>query len=348
MVFLFSFIYQSSHFPMKLRTILSGLLLLSLSVVNATEPVNLIPSVHGVVRARYEIETDGGLNRFQVRNARVNVAGKIAPVISYFVQIDACDRGKITFLDAWGRFDVSKALYIQGGQFRQPFGVDNFRLPGGYYFANRSFLGKIINNYRGVGAKAGWAPVNIPLDIQAGFFNQSAIGDHNVWNKSVAFASKVTWKPGNMMLSTGYQSMKRTSHMSYYDATVGWGTDGWYAEAEYMGVAYSHDAAPTCHTWVTFVTKSFPVKAGIFNKASVMARYDGMTNYSNGAVGDDGLLSVTEPRRQRATIGGQLSYVYKSVHADLRLNYEKFWYPSAVQPMIGDRDKIVAEMVIKF
>lgn len=136
--------------------------------------------------------------------------------------------------------------------------------------------------------------------------------------------------------------------MSYYDATVGWGTNGWYAEAEYMGVVYSHDTAPTCHTWVTFVNKSFPVKVGIFNKASVMARYDGMTNYSNGAVNEEGLLTVNEPRRQRATIGGQLSYVYKKVHADLRLNYEKYWYPSAIEPTVGNRDKVVAEIVIKF
>lgn len=330
------------------RSFLSGILLLTSAVVNASDPVNLVPEVHGVVRSRFEIETDGGLNRFQVRNARVNVGGKVAPAISYFVQIDACDKGKIIFLDAWGRFDLSQAFFIQGGQFRQPFGVDNFRLPGGYYFANRSFLGKIINNYRGVGAKAGWAPKDLPLDIQAGFFNQSAIGDHNVWSKSAAFSGKITWKPGNMMFSTGYQTMKRTSHMSYYDATVGWGTAGWYAEAEYMGVAYSRDAAPTCHTWVSFITKSFPVKVGIFNKASVMARYDGMTNYSNGAPDEEGLLTVTEPRRQRATIGGQLSYVYKKVHADLRLNYEKYWYPSAVIPTVGNRDKVIAEIVIKF
>ena len=335
---------------MKLQSILSGLLFLFPSIICASETVNLVPEVHGVVRTRLEVETDDWVNRFQVRNARLNVAGHIAPAISYFVQFDACDRGKMTFLDAWGRFDITKSIYIQGGQFRQPFGVDNFRLPGGYYFPNRSFLGKIINNYRGVGVKAGWMPdqSKLPLDIQAGFFNQSAIGDHNVWAKTMAFAGKVTWKPGNMMFSTGYQSMKRTTHMSYYDATIGWGANGWYAEAEYMGVIYSRSGASTCHTWNTFVVKNFNVNWGIFKKTALMARYDGMTNYSNGSLNQDGLLSITEPRRQRATVGGQITYTYKKVHADLQLNYEKFFYPSNVEAVMGNRDKIVAELIIKF
>ncbi|MDE5572770.1 MAG: porin, partial [Muribaculaceae bacterium] len=97
---------------MKLQSILTAFLLFSPTLLSAKDSVNLIPEIHGVIRTRLEVETDGWVNRFQVRNARLNVGGKVAPVISYFVQFDACDRGKMTFLDAWGRFDITKSVYI--------------------------------------------------------------------------------------------------------------------------------------------------------------------------------------------------------------------------------------------
>ncbi len=35
--------------------------------------VDYMPEIHGVVRARWEIDTQNGDQRFQIRNARVNV-----------------------------------------------------------------------------------------------------------------------------------------------------------------------------------------------------------------------------------------------------------------------------------
>ena len=75
-----------------------------------TQGVDYMPKIHGVVRTRWEgefIHGDFG-QRFQVRNARVSVGGNILKSLSYFVQIDACDRGKFTFLDAYARWRFSK------------------------------------------------------------------------------------------------------------------------------------------------------------------------------------------------------------------------------------------------
>ena len=77
-----------------------------------TQGVDYMPKIHGVVRTRWEgefIHGDFG-QRFQVRNARVSVGGNILKSLSYFVQIDACDRGKFTFLDAYARLEILQKL----------------------------------------------------------------------------------------------------------------------------------------------------------------------------------------------------------------------------------------------
>lgn len=121
------------------------------------DKVNLTPKINGVIRARWEMDTHGSESRFQVRNARVIISGTIAPPINYYIQTDFCDRGKIKILDAWGRLGLTKDLKLQAGQFRLPFGTDCFRGPGTYFFSNRSFIGGIMNNVRGVGAKLSYA-----------------------------------------------------------------------------------------------------------------------------------------------------------------------------------------------
>lgn len=66
------------------------------------DKVNLVPKIHGTVRARWEMDTKGGENRFAVRNARVSISGEIAQPIDYYIQTDFCDQGKMKILDAWG------------------------------------------------------------------------------------------------------------------------------------------------------------------------------------------------------------------------------------------------------
>lgn len=321
----------------------------SASSEERVDDFSLVPEIHGVLRTRYEMETADCEGRFQVRNARVSLTGKVAPVISYYVQVDACDRGKMKFLDAWGRFDLSKEFIFQAGQFREPFGVDNFRGPGSYYFANRSFIGKTICNVRGVGAKFGYFSKKIPLTAEAGMFNSESIADHEVWSKKPAFASKVSYGIGGFTFVTGFQSLRPyDTRMNLIDGAVTWKNSGWIVEGEYMYTHYTNESADACHAYNVFTSKSFPVKAGIFNMASVEARFDGHTAHSDGSAGDDGLLRYTSPSRNRITVGGTLTYKYKSVHADIRLNYEKYMYHHDVNAQQGAGDKIVAELIVKF
>jgi len=45
----------------------------------AADEVDYRPNVHGTIRSRFEVATESGDYRFQVRNARVSIDGMVAP-----------------------------------------------------------------------------------------------------------------------------------------------------------------------------------------------------------------------------------------------------------------------------
>lgn len=57
-------------------------------------------NIHGTIRSKYELQTEEGEHRFEVRNARVSIDGSLSPIIYYKAEIDLCDEGKIKMLDA--------------------------------------------------------------------------------------------------------------------------------------------------------------------------------------------------------------------------------------------------------
>lgn len=322
---------------------LKRIIILSLSIGSAlttfgdesSTAVNYTPQINGTIRSRWEMETQEGESRFQVRNARLSLSGKIAPQISYFLNTDLCDRGKMKILDAWGRIELGGGASFQAGQFRMPFGVDPFLAPHTYFFANRSFIGKQVCNFRAVGAKAG---VDIaPFTIEAGVFNPTTIGDHETWNKKVTAAGQVILRAGDFKFVTGGQTvMTEGARANLIDGAAGWRRDRWTVEAEYMHEHFTHDAYRGCHAYNLFGNYAMPVKAGIFNRLSFQGRWDGMTRHA------------ADPARNRITIGSTLTYSASKVFADLRANYEKYIYRHNAEGPQGERDKVVLEMVIRF
>ena len=93
---------------MRMRNTLvaSAFTVLSITTASAqlTIPKEYLPEVHGTIRSKYELQTTNGMQRFQVRNARVSLDGRILPVIAYKAEIDLSDEGNIKMLDAYARF----------------------------------------------------------------------------------------------------------------------------------------------------------------------------------------------------------------------------------------------------
>ena len=113
-------------------------------------------NIHGTIRSKYELQTEEGEHRFEVRNARVSIDGSLSPIIYYKAEIDLCDEGKIKMLDAYTRLKPWQTMQFTIGQMRVPFTIDAHRSPHQQYFANRSFIAKQVGNVRDVGAALGY------------------------------------------------------------------------------------------------------------------------------------------------------------------------------------------------
>lgn len=308
-----------------------------------------MPRIGGAVRARWEMETEDGYNRFQLRNARVNLAGDIGRYVEYYLQVDLCNQGKMQFLDGWARVALFEGFKAQAGQFRIPFGIDTFRGPGNYVFANRSFLGRDFLNRRAVGFQMAYTIPQTTVTVSAGAFNPGTITDHTPWTRQKTYAAKAAAVAGDFSLSASYASdLTDSVRINMADAAVVYHSGRWHAEAEYAYKHYTHHAHRATHAVVVWGDYAMPVRAGVFNQASFQGRFDMMTAGSNSTRDALGQLTTNQPARRRITLGATLSRVMGSRHADFRVNYEKYFYNHDVEAPEGRGDKIVAEIVVKF
>ena len=81
---------------------------------------------------------------------------------------------------------------------------------------------------------------------------------------------------------------------------------------------------------------------------SFLGRYDYMSDHSNGTKDVNGLLKTDDPERHRLTGGVTLSMGKGLLQADVRLNYEQYFYNKCVEPSISEQNKLVLEFVAHF
>ena len=84
--------------------------------------------------------------------------------------------------------------------------------------------------------------------------------------------------------------------------------------------------------------------------ASVLLRYDYMDNHSDGKKGfaeSTTRLQQSDAQRHRLTAGLTFHVANKYFPTDIRLNYEKYWYPHGGAKE-SEQDKLVAELMIRF
>lgn len=313
------------------------------------DKVNRVPEIHGVFRGRYEGAWPDYQQRFQVRNARVSLTGKILNELDYFFQVDLCDRGSMKFLDAWARWWFSGEFAVKAGRFRVPFGVDAFRAPGNYVFPNRSFIGKNMVNLRQVGVQFGYYGKSIPLTVEAGIFNSSTAADQEMWQKELDYAAKASYKIGNVTLSTSFLSMCPSGvRMNIVDGSASWKFSNLILEGEYQHLHYCGNAYKDVNAWLAFASYGIPVKWRPFNLWSFHGRFDAMTDHSTGTPNSEGVLVTDDAARKRMTIGTSLACNIKKVKAEIVLDYEKYFFDSDVVEPIGQNNRIVAELILKF
>lgn len=310
-----------------------------------------LPEIHGTIRAKYEYEPPINKGRFEVRNARLSVEGKIIPIVRYKAEIDLSDEGSIKMLDAYVRLQPKERLKFTFGQMRVPFSIDAHRSPHLQYFANRSFIAKQVGNVRDVGASASWTfGAEAPITLEGGIFNGSGLTNQkHFWtsNYNFSFKSQIClWRQFNIVLSC--QKAGAADVNTYmYDGGVYWENCRWHIEAEYLRKHYSHNAFMPVNAVDAFAAYRLPFKRN--NMAlSFLCRYDYMSDHSNGTKDENGLLKTDDPERHRLTGGLTLSMTKGALQADIRLNYEQYFYNEGVVPSISEQNKVVLEFVAHF
>lgn len=310
-----------------------------------------LPRVEGFFQGRFEQGLEHDEGRFQVRRARLNAVGDIMPSMGYRVQIDLCDRGKITILDVYAVCRPVRGLDLMAGQMLMPMGRSANTAPKNYLFANRDFIGKQMTNFRSVGIKGCYNLVP-GLRLDAGFFNATSIADHRVWQKKWAYAARVSFSRGGLALEGGFESTAPYGHrFNTMGAYASWRNSNLLFEAEYARKAYCSSATPACNGVMGAAdygldlrpTKSFG------RRISFQARYDYLGNHSDGSmVADLPALEITDVRRQRVTLGTTFALTHGRATAKMRLNWEQYFYPRSYTVPPGAGSRLIAELVLIF
>ncbi|MDR2027553.1 MAG: OprO/OprP family phosphate-selective porin, partial [Prevotellaceae bacterium] len=131
--------------------------------------------------------------RFDIRNARLKIAGKLNPLVDYGMQADYSTHGKFSFLDGYVRLKPLNGLTLWVGQFIVRFSENYVISQYQNMYSNRSFVAKFVNpDSRDLGMQLDYRIANIPLTAHAGVYNGSGINNPQ-WQQSPFVLSRLVY-----------------------------------------------------------------------------------------------------------------------------------------------------------
>lgn len=196
----------------------------------------------GILKNKFEYAPEHGTARFDVRNSRLCLAGKIYPKVDYVAKLELSDEGKFKVLDLFGEIKPIDNLKIRFGQFGLPIFNSYITNPGKMPFANRAFVGKYFTGSRDIGIMGVYDVENniIPLRLELGFFNGDS-SNNPVWSNKVSYAGRVILGKmiglrSSIKFFDKYQVQEEDEfkHLLLYGADVRYGKENWKVEAEFM------------------------------------------------------------------------------------------------------------------
>ncbi len=328
------------------------------------------PKIHGILRGKYEYQPEMEASRFEVRNARLSAEGTLPMRAAYKLEVDLCDESAMKMKDAWVRLLPWKSLRLTFGQQRMPFSIDAHRNPSAQYFANRSFIAKQVGDMRDVGFQMGYdfytsgENKRKVVSVDAGVFNGSNLDNQKTaWFSGPSYSARIQYFPvKEWAIVPSIQHQKIAERKAAY-TSLDFGSyfekNGWHIEAEYLHKSYQHGMFADCNAVDAMVIYKQALKQekAYFNGVSYLLRYDFMNDHSDGKKGilsseELGVrseeLKLTDYERHRLTAGLTFHIDNKYFPTDLRLNYEKYWYPNGGVAKESEQDKIVCELMIRF
>ena len=329
------------------------------------------PKLRGILRGKYEYSPDLNASRFEVRNARISLSGSLPLRSVYKIEIDLCDETEIKMKDCWVGLLPAKDLRLSIGQQRLPFTIDAHRNPSEQFFSNRSFIGKQVGDVRDVGVLGSYSfktkdakGERTLLAMAGGIFNGSNITEQrDAWHKDINYSARILFYPVRQLAivpSIQHTAIAdRKAHYTSVDIGVSWHSETLHLEAEYLRKNYSDNVFKTCPAVNSMAIYRMPIRSKsvkFFDAISLLARYDYMGDHSDGKKGfatdnngnTTSALNITDYKRHRMTLGTTFHIANKVFATDLRINYEKYWYPDGGKAKEGELDKLVCEVAICF
>ncbi len=318
-----------------------------------TNPESYQPSVDGTIRGKYEYFTELNQHRFQVRNARFSLRGKVTPITFYKAEIDFSDEGRTRMLDAFVQFKPENMWSFTIGQQKVPFSTDNLRSPHNYLFANRSFIGKQLTNLRDVGVSINFTNQKyIPVDLTVGIYNGLGLytQDKTLNLNEMSYAGRVVVFPFNgfqlqLNLLTINPGIVR---MNYFSPGFMFKYSNFSFEAEYLHKTYISetqlDFSQTQSLLLQAYYDIYTPKLKNITKISPLIRYDDMLQNMRYEVQNSSSINLkTDEARKRLTAGVTFSLAKPFVN-EIRFNYERYFMPDGK----CTDSKLVAEFMVQF
>ncbi|MFN8241316.1 MAG: porin [Bacteroidales bacterium] len=305
----------------KLSLVIVFVLLASVarSQENSASSTEFLPDIDGIIKVKTEFDLNNSKMRFEVRNARFGAKGKVNKVISYRVEVDLSDEGKIKMLDAFVRFTPLKNLDFYMGQRKIPFSTDYIRNPAENFFANRSFVAKYVNDgMRDIGFYADYKFDKVPVQVIVGAVNGT--GNNNPqWIDRPNFVSRllIGKETGFRITSNIYQgAMGDRNKLLMTGWELRYASGPLLLESEIVTRAWDDtlsvrrkDAGIYLHSYYNFVTTN-----NIFRIITPTLRWDRM--------GDK--IFSDDYSADRITMGVNFCFEPKQFMAEMRLNYENY------------------------
>ncbi len=314
--------------------------------------LDYLPEFHGIVRAKYEYQPFVNLHRFQVRNARLNIKGNVHPIVGYRIEADFSDRGEMRVTNAYAKVFPVKGLEITLGQMKIPFSTDNMRSPQHFFFSNRAFIAKQFTGHRDVGLTLGYELDTVfPFEVVAGVFNGSGLTNQKEWRTGMNYSARIQFKPIKYFnFAFNYHSLQPDSmRMNMFDVELISKFHNFHIEVEGLYKTYQDNLFAPSYGLTAFANYDIFLPK-VFDRIALGVRYDYMSENNRGGIDTDtGKYLVDDVERHRFTAGVTLG-IAKPFVADLRLNYEKYFYQDGFVPGVQseEQDKICVELVVSF
>jgi len=299
-----------------------------------------VPDLDGILKTKVEYDLNNSLVRFEVRNARFGAKGMINDYMSYRVEIDLSDEGKMKMLDAFVRLSPVKNFDIYLGQRKIPFSTDYMRNPAENIFANRSFLAKYINDgMRDIGFYLDYKfnPA-FPVNILFGAVNGT--GNNNPqWIERPNLVGRITAGQESGLRIAGniyYGEALYKDHLAMFGGELRYSTGSFFIESEYISRNWTDTISDRIHDDGLYLHSyyNFKIDNRIISLVTPVARVDFMGNSILGR----------EVDASRLTLGINVGFEQKQFYSEVRFNYENYFKSSL--PI--HTDKLTIEFIGRF